>query len=105
MGSFPNIRTNIGEAVDWFVDFLATTFEGFFDFIFFISSRTISGIDDFIVWLPWWLFIIMIVLLGWYFKSVFAGILFGFFVYFIGTFVLCVELMIMILIIINAVFV
>ncbi|HLR09608.1 MAG TPA: ABC transporter permease subunit [Bacillota bacterium] len=103
MGSFPNIRTNIGEAVDWFVDFLATTFEGFFDFIFFISSRTISGIDDFLVWLPWWLFIIMIVLLGWYFKSVFAGILYGFFVFLIGTFGLWEEMMTTIAIIITAV--
>lgn len=34
MISFPDIQTNMGEAVKKFVDFLAATFGGFFDFIF-----------------------------------------------------------------------
>jgi len=105
MGSFPGIRTNLGDYVDWFVGVLDRTFEGFFEFIFFISSRTINGIDDFLVWLPWWLFIIIVILLGWYFKSIYAGILYGFFIFLIGTFGLWEEMMTTIAIIVTAVIV
>ncbi|NGP44784.1 proline/glycine betaine ABC transporter permease [Bacillaceae bacterium SIJ1] len=103
MGAFPDIRINVGEYVDRFVSFLDTTLEGFFDFIFFISSRTINGITDMLMWLPWWLFVILIVLLGWYFKSLVAGILYGVFIFIIGSFGLWEDMMITISIIVTAV--
>ncbi len=103
MGSFPDIETNLGHYADLFVGFLASTFKGFFDFIFFIASRTINGIDGFLVWLPWWLFILIIILLGWYFKSLLSGILYGFFIFLIGTFSLWEDMMTTIAIILAAV--
>ncbi|WP_047982870.1 ABC transporter permease [Ornithinibacillus californiensis] len=103
MGSFPEIRTNLGDYVKQFVDFLDTTLEGLFEFIFFISSRTINFIDDVLVTLPWWSFILLIFLLGWYFKSIFAGILYGFFVFLIGSFGLWEDMMTTIAIILAAV--
>jgi glycine betaine/proline transport system permease protein len=103
MGSFPDIRTNLGDYVKQFVDFLDTTLEGLFEFIFFISSRTINFIDDVLVTLPWWSFILLIFLLGWYFKSIFAGILYGFFVFLIGSFGLWEDMMTTIAIILAAV--
>ncbi|WP_217586073.1 ABC transporter permease [Lentibacillus saliphilus] len=103
MWDFPEIRTNIGEYVNNFVKFLDRTFEGFFEFIFFVASRTINGIDDFLVFLPWWLFIIIIILLGAYFKSALAGILYGIFVFLIGTFGLWEDMMTTIAIIVSAV--
>ncbi|CDQ41195.1 MULTISPECIES: ABC transporter permease [Virgibacillus] len=103
MGNFPDIRTQIGDYVDQFVSFLDTSLEGFFDFIFFISSRTINGIADFLMWMPWWLFIILIVLMGWYFKSVVSGVLYGLFIFLIGTFGLWEDMMTTISIIITAV--
>src|SRR5690625_7474591 len=93
MGGFPDIQTQLGQYVDSLVSFIDTTFKGLFDFIFLISSRTINGIDDFLVWLPWWLCIIIVIMLGWYFKSVFSGFLCGFFIFLIGTFGLVVDLM------------
>src|SRR5690625_3464069 len=103
MDVFPDIQTQLGDYVDEFVSFLDTTFAGFFDFIYLIASRTINMIDDFLVWLPWWLFIIFIFLLGWYFKSVFAGLLYSVFIFLIGTFGLWTDMMTTIAIIITAV--
>ncbi|WP_449354132.1 ABC transporter permease [Virgibacillus natechei] len=103
MGNFPDIRTELGNYADQLVSFLDTTLEGFFDLIFFVASRTIGGISDTLIWMPWWLFIIFIILLGWYFKSIFSGILYGFFVFLIGTFGLWEDMMITIAIIVTAV--
>ncbi|OZU87871.1 choline ABC transporter permease subunit [Virgibacillus indicus] len=103
MGKFPDIRTQLGNYVDQLVSFLDSTLEGFFDFIYFVSSRTINGIDDFLVWLPWWLFILIIIALGWYFKSIIAGVLYGGFIFLIGTFGLWEDMMTTIAIIVTAV--
>src|SRR5690625_5059525 len=103
MNEFPELTTSIGKYVEDFINWLATTFEGFFDFIFFIASRMINGIDDFLVWLPWWLFILIIFALGWYFKSIYAGILFSIFIFLIGSFGLWEDMMITIAIIVTAV--
>ncbi|MBC5636564.1 proline/glycine betaine ABC transporter permease [Ornithinibacillus sp. BX22] len=103
MGSFPDIRTNIGDYVDQFVSFLATNLEGLFDLIYFISSRTINFIDNMLVAMPWWSFIIVIFLLGWYFKSIFSGVLFAIFIFLIGSFGLWEDMMTTIAIIVVAV--
>jgi glycine betaine/proline transport system permease protein len=103
MEGFPDIRTHMGKYADELVAFLDSSFSGFFDFIFFVSSRFINAIQDFLIWMPWWLFIIAIFLLGWYFKSVFSGILYAAFIFLIGTFGLWEDMMTTIAIIITAV--
>ena len=103
MDSFPDLRTNLGDYVDHLVSFLDTTLEVFFDFIFFVSSRTINFLDDSLVAMPWWIFILIIFLLGWYFKSTFSGVLYGFFIFLIGTFGLWEDMMTTIAIILTAV--
>ncbi|MBM7716355.1 glycine betaine/proline transport system permease protein [Bacillus thermophilus] len=103
MEGFPDIQTNLGKYADQLVTFLDVSLEGFFDFIFFLASRTINGIQDFLIWIPWWLFIVAIFLLGWYFKSVFSGILYGVFIFLIGTFGLWEDMMTTIAIIVTAV--
>src|SRR5699024_4331699 len=93
MGKFPGIETNLGDYVDQFVSFLDTTFKSFFDAIFIITSNMINAIDDFLVWLPWWLFIILIIILGWYFKYIFSGFLYVLFIFLICTFSFYVYIM------------
>src|SRR5699024_9951495 len=93
MENFPEITTSIGKYVEDFVNYIASAFSGFFDFIFFIASRSINGIDDFLVWMPWWVFILIIFALGWYFQSLLSGVFFGLFIFFICMFVLCVVMM------------
>lgn len=103
MENFPEITTKIGKYVEDFVNYIASTFSGFFDFIFFIASRSINGIDDFLVWMPWWVFILVIFALGWYFQSILSGAVFGIFIFLIGTFGLWTDMMTTIAIITAAV--
>ncbi|GGM25927.1 ABC transporter permease [Paraliobacillus quinghaiensis] len=103
MGIFPNIQSNLGDYVSDFVDFLDTTLDPLFDLIFFISSRIINGIEGLLLILPWWVFIFLIFLLGWYIKSVSSGILYGAFIFVIGTFGLWEEMMMTISIVLSAV--
>ncbi|WP_203247057.1 ABC transporter permease [Sporosarcina beigongshangi] len=76
-----------------FIDFLAQNFSAFFDFIFVIASTTIKGLESALLSIPWWVFIIIIFVLGWYFTSIYGGLLFSFFIFLIGTFDLWPETM------------
>ncbi len=100
---FPDISFPLGEAADWIVTFLDENLEAFFDFIFFLTSRTINGIDDFLNWIPWWLFILAIFVLGYFLQSFLSGVLYAIFMFLVGTFGLWEEMMITIAIILTAV--
>lgn len=93
MTEFPDVRLPIGDIVENFIDFLAMNFDAFFDFIFVISSSMIKGLEAGLLAIPWWIFIIIIFLLGWYFTNLYGGLLFGFFIFLIGTFDLWPETM------------
>src|SRR5699024_2945959 len=93
MGSFPDIRTNLGDYADQFVDFLATTLAGLFNFIFLIFYKTINGMVVYLVALPWWVFIMVLFLLGCYFKNALAGVVYAVFIFVIGTFGLWDDMM------------
>ncbi|WP_349772329.1 ABC transporter permease [Lederbergia citrisecunda] len=103
MSEFPDIRIPIGQGVEKFIDFLAEHFEAFFDFIFAIASSSIKGLETALLALPWWVFIIIIFLLGWYFTNVYGGLLFSFFMFLVGTFNLWPEMMTTIAIILISV--
>lgn len=105
MGNFPDITTKLGDYVELFVEFLDVTFEAFFDFIYLFASGIINGIEGFLVWLPWWLFIVVIILLGWYFKSLMSGVFYGIFIFIIGTFGLWEDMMTTIAVVLTAVIV
>ncbi|MFF5996162.1 proline/glycine betaine ABC transporter permease [Lysinibacillus sp. KU-BSD001] len=93
MHEFPDFRIPIGDAVEKFIDFLAVNLEAFFDFIFVISSSLIKGLEGGLLAIPWWLFIILIFLLGWYFTNLYGGLLFSAFMFLIGSFDLWSETM------------
>lgn len=105
MGSFPDIQTHLGKYAELVVDFLDSTFKELFNFIFFIFSRIINGIEGTLVSMPWWLFLIIIFLIGWYFKSAIAGALFAVFIFLVGTFGLWDDMMMTIAIVLTAVFI
>lgn len=93
MTEFPNVRFPIGDVVEKFVDFLAANFDAFFDFIFIISSSMIKGLEAGLLAIPWWLFIVIIFLIGWYFNNIYGGLLYGAFIFLIGSFDLWPETM------------
>ncbi|MFK4997421.1 hypothetical protein ACI2OX_07325 [Bacillus sp. N9] len=81
MNEFPDIRLPIGVGVEKFIDFLANHFSAFFDFIFIIASGSIKGLESLLLLIPWWIFIIIIFLIGWYFTNLYGGILFSMFIF------------------------
>lgn len=103
MRTFPDISTNLGDYVARFIDFLDESLEGLFNFIYLFSTQIINGIEGFLIWMPWWLLILIVALLGWYFKSISSGILYGAFLFLIGTFGLWEDLMTTIAIVMTAV--
>jgi len=105
MWNFPNIEFNIGILAKDLVDFLDRVLDGFFNFIFLVASNIINGIEGFLTWMPWFVFVIIIFLLGWFFRSFFSGILYSIFVFLIGTFGLWDDMMMTIAIITTAVFI
>lgn len=103
MINFPDISFKLGYFANEIVRFLDRTLEDFFDFIFFVFSRTINGIDAFLMLIPWFVFIGIIFLLGWYFQSILSGIMYGFFIFLVGTFGLWDEMMMTIAIVLTSV--
>ncbi len=101
--SFPDIRFNVGKVVSDLVDWIDTTFEPLFDFIFHIASTTILGIEDGLLFLPWWVFLAIVFLLGWRFKSLSSGIMYAAFMFLVGTFGLWAVLMTTIAIVLTSV--
>lgn len=93
MNEFPDFRIPIGDGVEKFIDFLAVYLESFFDVIFMISSSLIRWIEVGLLAIPWWLFIILLFLVGWYFTNIYGGLLFSFFMFLIGSFGLWTETM------------
>lgn len=93
MKEFPDLRIPIGDGVEKFIDFLAENFQAFFDFIFVLTSSSIKGLESALLAVPWWILIIVVVLLGWYFTNLSGGILFGFFMFLVGSFDLWPETM------------
>ena len=93
MIDFPDIRIPIGDVVEKFVQYLAKNFDAFFDFIFIVASSAISGLETGLLAIPWWIFLILVFLLGWYFTSISGGVLFGVFILLIGSFDLWSETM------------
>lgn len=103
MWDFPDITTSLGKYVDIFVKWVSITFQGLFDIIFKMATKTINAIDNGLMFIPWWGFILIIFILGWYFKSFLWGLLFGGFIFLIGTFGLWADMMTTIAIIITSV--
>lgn len=103
MFDFPEIQTNLGDYVEAFVNWMAEFFSEFFDIIFDVAIATINFIDNTLIAIPWWLFIILIFALGWYLQRFLSGLLYGVFIFIIGTFGLWDEMMTTLAIIISAV--
>lgn len=85
MNNFPNINFDIGQYVELFINWLTTNFTPFFDAISFVLLRLLLFVESFLLWLPWWVIIATVFLLGWRLISLRAGILFGLSLFLIGT--------------------
>jgi len=70
---------NLG--VDWLIIKLAVVFDG----IKLITQIVLNNLEKFMLWLPWWVVLISIILVAWRLASVRVAIFSGAAMYFIGT--------------------
>ncbi len=93
MKEFPNISFPIGDSVEAFIDYLAVNYKAFFDWIYVIASSTIKMVESTLLATPWWVLILLVFLLGVFFTSWKSGIVYGIFLFLIGSFGLWEETM------------
>ena len=80
MGMFPkSLRFEFGIYVDKFVRWLQVNFESFFDFIKEVILGFLLNVERFLLWIPWWLVIIAVFLIGWKIKNWKSGLLIQYF--------------------------
>ena len=76
------LETWVNIGVDWLIVNLAVVF----DSIKLATRTVLNGIEDFLLWLPWWTTLVLITLLAWRLASVRVAIFTAAAMYFIGTF-------------------
>ena len=104
MENFPDfLRLEAGKYVDVFVKWLMRDFEAFFDAIKSGILWFMLQMQDFLMWLPWWLLLTAIFLLGWRVKNITSGLTFSSMLLLIGTFGLWEEMMYTLAIVLTSV--
>lgn len=87
MDTFPeDFKIEIGKYADIFVKYLVRNFSDFFDALKHGLLGFVQNIESILQWLPWWLVIIVIFLLGWKIKKLSSGIIYSLMLVCIGGF-------------------
>ncbi|MBO8171669.1 MAG: proline/glycine betaine ABC transporter permease [Bacillaceae bacterium] len=86
MNTFPDIKWEIGIYVEMFVKWLKESFNALFDSISDGLLWSLLRLEDFLFWLPWWLIIAVVFILGWRLRGALSGLTFAFLLFLIGTF-------------------
>lgn len=87
MFDFPSIlKFPLGDYVSDLVDWMTVHWNAFFDGISTGLLWLLTHFNDFLIWLPWWYFILVVLLLAWQYKSLTSGIVFSLFLILIGMF-------------------
>lgn len=87
MNKFPEyFNLNVGNYVDMLVDWLLKNFGGVFDAIGDSVLWLLVKTENFLVWLPWWVLLGLVFLLGWKYKKLSSGILYALLLFLVGTF-------------------
>lgn len=87
MFDFPEkLSFHIGNYIDMIVDWLTVHWAGFFNAIKTALLWVFVHLNEFLTWIPWWYFILVVFLLAWQYKSIGAGLLYSVFLLLIGMF-------------------
>lgn len=84
--NFPDIRFDLGHYIDLFVRWMQTVMGGLFEGISAGILWMLLRIEQFLLFLPWFVIVGVIFVLGWRIISLWAGLLFSLLVVLIGTF-------------------
>jgi glycine betaine/proline transport system permease protein len=77
---------DIGRYVNDFIAYLTTNYTNFFDTVKIITLTFLYNVQLFLGWLPWWLVILIVFLLGWRLVHLAAGVTFGLLLFLVGSF-------------------
>lgn len=87
MFEFPEkLYFSIGNYISIIVDWLTVHWAGFFDAVKSGLLWVFIHLNDFLIWVPWWYFILAVFLLACQYKSIGSGILYSAFLFLIGMF-------------------
>ncbi|MBO8137082.1 MAG: proline/glycine betaine ABC transporter permease [Desulfotomaculum sp.] len=87
MSNFPEEwRFELGIYVKKIVDWLTTNLGGIFEAVSSVILWFMIYVEDFLLWLPWWLVIAAVFILSWRYISKLAAVLFPLLLFLIGTF-------------------
>lgn len=104
MNNFPDIiQFNIGVYIDTIVNWLVTHGESVFDAITKGTLGFLLAIQNFIMWVPWYIIILVVVLLGLYVSTWKSGLAYGAMLFAIGGMGLWEEMAITLAIVITSV--
>lgn len=104
MLSFPEwIVIPFGYYIDLGVKWLVTNWVGFFDALSAGLLFILSQLESLFLWFPWWLFILLIFILGWRLKSFSSGIIYAAMLFLIGAFGLWSEMMLTLALVVASV--
>jgi len=102
--SFPEwIVIPFGYYIDLGVKWLVTNWVGFFDALSAGLLFILSQLENLFLWFPWWLFILLIFILGWRLKSFSSGIIYAAMLFLIGAFGLWSEMMLTLALVVASV--
>ena len=95
LGGFPeDWKISFGSGVDDFIRQVAIDYEPFLDAVRNVCLFTINGIESILMLAPWWLFIVIISILGYLVtKKISVSLAFGMMIFTIGSFGLWTHMM------------
>lgn len=103
MDNFPDIKIKIGIYLDIIVKWLVENGSSFFDAVTKGMLGFLLGIQNFLMWIPWFIIIIVVFILGTYIKNWKIGVAYAFMIFLIGTMGLWEEMMMTLAIVISSV--
>ncbi|MCF3944639.1 ABC transporter permease [Oceanobacillus alkalisoli] len=87
MFEFPEKLTfHLGYYIELLVNWLTIHWSNIFDGVKSGLLWVFVNLNDFLLWIPWWYFILVIFLLAWQYKSIASGLLYSAFLFLIGIF-------------------
>ncbi len=104
MFEFPDIfQFEIGVYVERFVKWLTDNYTVFFDIIKDGVLWFLLHIQNGLLWIPWFVVVILVFILGWKAKSLKSGLIFGLMIFLIGTFGLWEDMMLTLAVVLTSV--
>lgn len=104
MFEFPDIfQFEIGVYVERFVKWLTDNYTVFFDMIKDGVLWFLLRIQNGLLWIPWFVVVILVFILGWKAKSLKSGLIFGLMIFLIGSFGLWEDMMLTLAVVLTSV--